>query len=126
MQIQSKMGQRQVGRSLVVLAVSLAFLGHASAQQGGMMQQEMADLSTLAPDQQVESLHYCEGSYRLMTAEGDALEFPEFNLRFKTDASEMGPPEGSPALLPAGMMGDRAFVIFASPNAISAFIETSC
>ncbi len=54
------------------------------------------------------------------------MPFWEFNFRFKTDTSENGPPEGHPALLRASMRGDRAFVIFASPSEISAFIETKC
>jgi hypothetical protein len=29
-------------------------------------------------------------------------------------------------LIPAGMMGDRAFVVFAAPGEISPFIETGC
>jgi cytochrome c len=37
------------------------------------------------------------------------------NLRFKTDSSESGPEKGRPAIMPAGMMGDRASVIFADP-----------
>jgi hypothetical protein len=33
---------------------------------------------------------------------------------------------GTPALVPAGMMGDRADVIFASPDEISGFIAHQC
>jgi cytochrome c len=97
-----------------------------SAQQGGMMDQEMMDLSTLSPDQEVASLRYCDTVYQVTTGEGDTLEFPEFNLRFKSDASDMGPPQGTPALIGASMMGDRAFVIFASLAEISAFISEEC
>ena len=52
--------------------------------------------------------------------------FWERNLRFKTDSSEDGPAKGAPAILRAGMMGDRAAVIFASPEEISGFISHSC
>jgi cytochrome c len=124
------------GTAIAVLALAIlpAVPGPVSAQQGGMMgegqggmmQQEMADLSSLSPDRQVVSLRYCESVYHVTTAEGDALEFAEFNLRFKTDGSEMGPPQGTPALLPASMMGDRGFVIFAAPQEVSAFIENEC
>jgi cytochrome c len=34
--------------------------------------------------------------------------------------------KGTPALMPAGMMGDRASVIFADPAEISASIERRC
>jgi len=47
-------------------------------------------------------------------------------LRFKTDVSEDGPQKGAPALVGAGMMGDRADVIFANPNEISGFISSQC
>jgi cytochrome c len=48
------------------------------------------------------------------------------NLRFKTDVSTDGPRAGAPAIVPAGMMGDRADVIFASPDEISPFIRHQC
>jgi len=50
----------------------------------------------------------------------------ERNLRFKTDVSGDGPQKGAPALAPAGMMGDRADVIFAAPGEISGFIAEQC
>ena len=39
---------------------------------------------------------------------------------------ERGPQKGAPALVGAGMMGDRADVIFASPDEISGFIAHQC
>ena len=53
-------------------------------------------------------------------------DFWERNLRFKTDVSDDGPQKGAPALVGAGMMGDRADVIFASPDEISGFIAHQC
>jgi cytochrome c len=47
-------------------------------------------------------------------------------LRFKTDVSDEAPQKGAPALVGAGMMGDRADVIFASPGEISGFISHQC
>jgi cytochrome c len=47
-------------------------------------------------------------------------------LRFKTDVSDDGPRKGAPALVGAGMMGDRADVIFADPEEISSFIANAC
>ena len=44
-------------------------------------------------------------------------------LADKTDASDEGPQRGAPALVGAGMMGDRADVIFASPVEISGSIS---
>ena len=47
-------------------------------------------------------------------------------MRFKTDVSSDGPQKGAPAIVEAGMMGDRADVIFASPDEISVFISHRC
>jgi len=60
------------------------------------------------------------------TADGHVHEFWERNLRFRTDTSEEGPDKDAPAIFRAGMMGDRASVIFASPDEISALIKPQC
>jgi cytochrome c len=52
--------------------------------------------------------------------------FWERNLRFKTDGSEKVPQKGAPALVNAGMLGDRADAIFAAPEEISGFIKREC
>jgi cytochrome c len=52
--------------------------------------------------------------------------FWERNLRFKTDGSENGPQKGAPALVGAGMLGDRADAIFAAPEEISELIKPGC
>lgn len=81
-----------------------------------MMQQEMVDLSDPSPDQQVASLRYFDRNFHVTNGEGDRIDFPEFNLRFKVDGSDIGPLSGTPALIPSGMMGDRAFIVFAAPG----------
>jgi cytochrome c len=40
--------------------------------------------------------------------------------------SDFGPHKGAPGIVSAGMMGDRADVIFASPEASSGFISHQC
>jgi len=47
-------------------------------------------------------------------------------LRFRTDSSKDGPEKGAPAITPAGMMGDRASVIFAVPEEINELVEALC
>ena len=54
------------------------------------------------------------------------LDFWERNLRFKTDSSDKGPPAGKPVIMSAGMMGDRASVIFAAPEEMSRSITNAC
>jgi hypothetical protein len=69
---------------------------------------------------------HCGDTYRVTTADGKRRDFWERNLRFKTDVSDEGPQKGAPALVGAGMMGDRADVIFASPDEISGSIADQC
>jgi len=119
----------------------LAFLKEATrpgappqmAQQGGMG--GMGGMMGGRPDQnlrklesaiQVKAITYCHDTYRVTTADGKTRAFWERNLRFKTDASKDGPQNGAPAILPAGMMGDRASVVFAAPDEISKLIEQRC
>ena len=52
-----------------------------------------------------------------LTAEGEAAA-PE--------AKALAPEKNAPALVDAGMMGDRADVIFADPSEISPFIAPKC
>ena len=121
----------------------LAFLkdvtrpGHAprqSAQQGGtggmmgMMSGagSVPNLRKLDPEDRVQTIQYCGDTYKVTTAAGKIRDFWERNLRFKTDSSEEGPEKGAPALVDAGMMGDRADVIFAGPDEISAYVEKKC
>lgn len=100
----------------------------AERQGGGMggMVPNFKDLKKAGPDHQVRSIRICRDSYFVTTADGKTADFWEPNLRFETDSSDLGPPKGVPAIMPAGMMGDRAAVIFAAPDEISSFIKRQC
>jgi len=115
----------------------LAFLKHAtqpghaqSAQQGGQMGGMTGsgdlNLETVGPEHRVQAISYCRDTYRVTTADGKTRAFWERNLRLKTDSSQNGPERGAPALMSAGMMGDRADAIFATPEEISSFIKPEC
>lgn len=114
----------------------LAFLKQATAPgqaaapttpMGGMMGGgTVPNLRHLEPAQRVQAIGHCRDTYSITTADGAKHEFWERNLRFKTDSSPDGPEKGAPAILDAGMMGDRASVIFAAPDEISAWIKSSC
>jgi cytochrome c len=84
------------------------------------------DLKTVGPERRVKGIRYCGDGYHLTTEDGRTVPFWEFNLRFKTDSSRFGPPPGKPALVPAGMQGDRASIVFSSPAEISRFVEQRC
>jgi cytochrome c len=97
------------------------------SQMGGMMAGgQVPNLKQLDPEDRVRSINHCGDTYKVATADGKTRDFWERNLRFKTDVSVDGPQKGAPAIVPAGMMGDRADVIFASPDEISAFIADRC
>lgn len=117
----------------------IAFLKEASSgkaqmadQAGGMggmmggMAPHFTDLKKVGPDRQVRSIRICRDSYFVTTADGKTAAFWEPNLRFETDSGDLGPPKGTPAIMPAGMMGDRATVIFTVPEEISASITHQC
>jgi cytochrome c len=110
----------------------LAFLkqatqpGHVSTPMGGMMGGADVDLKTVGPEQQVRAVTYCRDTFRVTTADGKTHAFWERNLRLKVNGSNVGPEKGAPALTGAGMMGDRANVIFAAPEEISGFIKPQC
>lgn len=112
----------------------LAFLREAT-QPGQASRGNMAammrnggvqNLKKLEPQEKVESIQHCNDTYQVTTADGKTRDFWERNLRFKTDSSSEGPEKGVPAVLGAGMMGDRASVIFATPEEISGFIAHPC
>lgn len=84
------------------------------------------NLKQAKADSVVKSIGYCGDAYTVHTAAGREAVIWEFNLRFKTDSSASGPAKGQPVLLPAGMQGDRASVIFSDPAEISAFIRRTC
>lgn len=116
----------------------LAFLkqatqpGHAPSQSGqggqmgGMTGGGDLNLKTVGPEKRVQAISYCRDTYRVTTADGKTRAFWERNLRLMIDSSENGPQSGSPALTGAGMMGDRADAIFATPEEISGFIKHEC
>ncbi len=100
--------------------------GQAPPPGGGMMASARADLKTLGAERRVRAIRHCGDGYHVTTEDGQIVPFWEFNLRFKTDSSRLGPSKGRPVLLPAGMQGDRASIVFASPEEISRTIEAKC
>jgi cytochrome c len=114
----------------------LAFLKEATkpgqaqvAPEGGMagmMSRPVPNLKKLDPEDRVQKVRYCRDTYRVTTADGKTRAFWERNLRFKTDSSDERPLTDAPAIVGAGMMGDRASVIFAAPEKFARFISQEC
>ena len=90
------------------------------------MARQRSDLKTAPPAGQVRSIKHCGDTYTVETADGKAEKVWEFNLRFKTDSSKLGPAPGKPVVVGAGMQGDRASIVFASPREISESIQQTC
>ena len=97
-------------------------MGGMSMMGGG----QVPNLKNLDPATRVQEISYCKDTYTITTANGQARKFWERNLRLKTDSSSDGPEKNAPGLVPAGMAGDRADVIFADPSEISPFIASKC
>jgi cytochrome c len=112
----------------------IAFLEKESQTTGqsppmaGMMgiSGEVPSLKSVGPALQVKEIRYCGDTYTVTTADGKSTMFWERNLRFKTDMSDEGPPKGLPAIVGAGMVGDRASIIFAAPEEFEKFIKRRC
>ena len=98
-------------------------MGGMAGMMGG---QQAPSLKELGPEGHVQEVTYCKDTYTVTTANGQTRKFWERNLRLMTDASGRGPNKNAPVIVGAGMMGDRADVIFADPSEISAFIASKC
>jgi cytochrome c len=107
-----------LGMAAVLLSLHA---GTAFAQQA-----QTPDLKTLPQSRQVRSVSYCKGVYAVTFRDGNSFKLPEYNLRFKTDGGTLGPLKQSPVMVPSGMSGDRATLVFSSPGEISSFIKLEC
>ncbi len=98
----------------------------SGGNQGRRMRQGPLNLKGLGPNNQVKRITHCADTYDVTTQNGETHQFWELNLRLKTDSSKNGPPKGAPVLIPGGMRGDRANLVFSSPEEISAIIKEHC
>ena len=84
------------------------------------------DLRALPAARQVTAVAYCAGLYRVRLADGAEREFKEYDLSFKTDTTPLGPPAGTPALVPTGGRGDRAIVVFGRLEEMRTLVTPRC
>ena len=113
----------QPGTSLAQQDGQMGGMGGMAGMMGGG---RVPNLKSPDPAERVQEISYFKDTYTITTADGQTRKFWERNLRLKTDASGDGPEKNAPALVPAGMMGDRADVIFADPTEISGLIASKC
>lgn len=82
-------------------------------------------LENAGPEKRVTAVRHCHNTFFVSTADGKEHPFWELNLRLKVDSGPTGP-KGKPVLLPAGMQGDRASLVFSDPAEIARSIEEKC
>ena len=106
----------------------IAFLSAVSGGSAvaGAQFPQLPRLTEAPPGRRVTGIRHCRDSYFVSTADGVTRPFWEFDLRFKTDTSDRGPDKKLPVLVGQGMGGDRAQIVFAAPDEISAFISERC
>jgi cytochrome c len=100
-----------------------ATMGEAPPVRGAAA---LPDLKGAPASAVVTALRHCGDTYFVTHGDGQTLPYWEFNLRFKTDSSAGGPAPGRPVVVGQGMQGDRAQIVFARPEEISAFIRRDC
>jgi cytochrome c len=113
-------------QDLIALLKQRSGPGKAAEAEEGMAGAADPTLRQLTPNQRVTGISHCRDTYKVTTSDGQTMDYWERNLRFKTDSSESGPIKGAPAIVGAGMAGDRASVIFSAPEEISGWIKQGC
>ena len=117
---------------IAFLKVAMAPVGAITAVAQGLVNAEMArgqapePLATAGPEDQVTGVRHCHNSFFVATADGKQRAFWEMNLRLKIDSSANGPKSGKPVLVPGGMQGDRASIVFSDLEEIGRSIEKRC
>lgn len=113
-------------RSDLVAFLTGVSSGNADAIAQMQRLPQLPRLQTADSAHRVTAVRHCQDSYFVSTANGSTRPFWEFDLRFKTDTSDRGPSKKQPVLVGQGMGGDRAQIVFADPDEISAFISDRC
>ena len=120
------------GDLIAFLKIALAPDGAKTVVAQGLIPAEEArgqapePLKTAKPDGRVTAIRHCKDTFFVTTADGKERPFWELNLRLKVDSSTSGPSDGKPVLLPAGMQGDRASLVFSNVAEIGTAIKEQC
>ncbi len=113
-------------RVVVSFAIMLLLGGIVRAQMQAA--QPIPDLKRAPAATRVVAVTHCdrEAIYRLTMQDGQIRPFAEINLRIKVDSTDNGPPPGIAVLLPAGMTGDRATLVFRKLADVSRIVKDAC
>lgn len=120
------------GDLVAFLKIAMAPGGAKSAVAQGLINAEMArgqapdPLANAGPEDVVTGIRHCQNTFFVATADGKRRPFWEMNLRLKIDSSSNGPKGGKPVLVPGGMQGDRASIVFSDLGEIGRLVETKC
>ena len=111
-----------------IIAYLVATQGPAESRKPDLPvpHQNQMDLKATGAASRVASVSLCRDTYNVKMENGVTQQFWERNLRMKTDGSPEGPSPGKPVLIQGGMQGDRAYLVFATPQEISSTIKTIC
>ncbi|HEX5092652.1 MAG TPA: c-type cytochrome [Burkholderiales bacterium] len=106
----------------------VAFLHAASEGKAPAARQMRAfpQLKQAPPEAEIAAIRHCGDTYFVTNGKKETRPFWEFNLRFKTDSGPRGPEPGKPVMVGQGMQGDRAQIVFSTPQEISDFIKEGC
>lgn len=104
----------------------IAYLKAVSAGDAAAPKARMPNLKNVKAEDAVARIRYCGDTYTVTMKSGETYKIWEFNLRLKTDSSEFGPRPGQPVLIGVGMRGDRAAIVFSTPDEIARLIEPQC
>ncbi|MGH6714443.1 MAG: c-type cytochrome [Bradyrhizobium sp.] len=117
---------------IAFLKIAMAPGGVKTVVAQGLINAEMArgqapePLAMAGPEDQVTGVRHCQNSFFVATADGKQRAFWEMNLRLKIDSSANGPKNGKPVLVPGGMQGDRASIVFSDSEEIGRLVEKKC
>jgi cytochrome c len=103
-----------------------AVVAHGLLPQQYAAGQQPEPLKSLPPEQQVTRVRHCGDTYFFATADGAERPFWEMNVRLKLDTRDTGPALGKPAVIGAGMVGDRVSVVFSSLAELASFVVEQC
>jgi hypothetical protein len=109
--------KRIAGVALVMLLMTVDGFGQDRPVQ---------NLRDLPERQRVKAVSYCRGAYDVALGDGSVRSFKEYDLAFKLDSSDHGPGPATPALVPTGRVGDRAFVVFANLDQLRTAVRAEC